>query len=68
MAQFRQDPRAESPLSDLKKGKVAGTVEFIAVQKMRLTPQSAADPDGPEQRFLVTCDLRAEVCRERIQD
>jgi hypothetical protein len=56
-------------LSDLKKGKVAGTLEFIAVvQKMRLNQQNGGDPAGPEQRFLVTCDLRSATCRERIQD
>ena len=55
--------------SELKKGKAPDTIDFIAVvQKMRLNQQNGGDHAGPEQRFLVTCDLHSATCRERIQD
>jgi hypothetical protein len=54
-------------ISEVKKGKAPGTIEFIAVvQRMRLNEHQIAEDAGPERRFLVSCNLQSSTptCRQ----
>jgi hypothetical protein len=44
--------------TDMKRGKAAGTIEFVAIeQRIRQNERSGGDPAGPEQRLRVVCNV-----------
>jgi hypothetical protein len=44
--------------TDMKRGKAAGTIEFVAIeQRIRLNERNGGDPAGPEQRMRVVCNV-----------
>jgi hypothetical protein len=51
-------------VNEVTKGKVAGTIEFIAVeQRRRQAPGSRSEPAGPARRLHVVCDVAASPAR-----
>jgi hypothetical protein len=54
--------------SELKKGTAAGTIAFVAVvQQMQLNEHNAGEAAGPQERYLVTCNVQSSrpTCRQR---
>jgi hypothetical protein len=54
--------------SELKKGIAAGTIAFVAVvQRMQLNEHNAGEAAGPQERYLVTCNVQSSrpPCRQR---
>jgi hypothetical protein len=59
--------------SDVKKSKAPGTIEFVAVEQWRrLTPDNRSEPEGPERRLHVVCNVAVSPprceSRSRMQD
>lgn len=55
--------------SNVQKGTAAGTIEFVAVvQQMRLNEHNAGEAAGPQERYLVTCNVQSSTppCRQRL--
>ncbi len=55
--------------SELKKGTAAGTIAFVAVvQQMQLNEHNTGEAAGPQERYLVTCNVRSSTstCRQRL--
>ena len=45
-------------ITDVKNGKVTGTIEFMATeQRIRLNERNGGDPEGPERRLRVICNV-----------
>ena len=48
-------------VTDVRKGKAPGTIEFVAVEQRMRQVRSSGEPAGPERRLRIVCDVAASA-------